>query len=171
MGPEAFRRLLACRVVAPGTGERQALRLVDDERLEWGRGDEPDVIVRELPERAPQAPGEWLIGQVENLLAEFYRTHALSRTGFDRQARALFAEHGSQAFAAPPGRMPCFTLFVDGGSVVAEPEHSPRHRCGAYCELPAPLGADAASAKVDSWLASGEADTSYLGMNACRYNC
>ena len=171
MGPEAFRRLLAGLASAPGTGDRRALRLVDGERLDWGSGDEPDVIVREFPEKAHQAPGEWLNGQAENLLADFDRTHPVSRTGFDRQARALFTEHGSQAFAAPPGRMPCFTLFVDSGSVVAEPEHSPRHRYGAYCELPAPLDPDAASAKVESWLASGEAYASYLGMNVRRYNC
>ena len=55
MGPEAFRRLFTCLAVAPDAGDRQALRPVEDERLGWGRGDEPNLIVRELPVEARQA--------------------------------------------------------------------------------------------------------------------
>jgi hypothetical protein len=50
-----LRRLFACLAAAPDAGDRQALRLVDDERLEWGRGDEPNLIAHELPVEARQA--------------------------------------------------------------------------------------------------------------------
>lgn len=155
----------------PRLGPGCVLRLADDERLAWGRGGETDVLLDMLPAEAAADPSAWLQRHAEQLLADYYRTHPLTRAGFERQVRALFARHGADAFAAAPGHRPVFTLFVDQGTVVAEPRQGVRHRYGAYCELPAASAAAEAARGAETWLNSGEAYEAYLGMNVCRYNC
>ncbi|OBS08408.1 hypothetical protein [Acidihalobacter prosperus] len=98
-------------------------------------------------------------------------TQPLSQDAFDRQVEVLFSAHGAGAFAACAGALPDFTLFVDGEHVVAEPQGSPRHRYGAYCELEEPLTGEALEVRVRRWLRGGEAYTLYLSMNVCRYSC
>ncbi len=146
-----------------------ALRLVDDERLVWGNRDADDVIVERLPEGDAADVLQWLKDQAEDLVATYYRAHPLSRNGFNRQVEALFGLFGAEAFAAPSGALPPFSLFVDGGTVVAEPATSARHRYGAFLEMNRQHG-DVAP-QVFNWLRSGEAYNQYLGMNVCRYNC
>ncbi len=152
-------------------GAGHVLRLVDDERLDWGSGGEADTLLDALPPEASADPVAWLQGHVAELIAAYYRTHPLTRRGFDRQVQALFARHGADAFAAPAGARPRFTLFVDGGTVVAEPRSAVRHRYGAHCELPASLPAVNAARQAQVWLDNGAAYDDYLGMNVCRYNC
>lgn len=152
-------------------GSGCVLRLVDDELLAWGRGGEADVLLAALPAEAVADPSAWLQRHAEQLLADYYRTHPLSRAGFERQVRALYARHGADAFAAAPGHRPQFTLFVDDGKVVAEPRHGARHRYGAYCELAAAASTASAARSAEIWLDNGEAYATYLGMNVCRYNC
>lgn len=152
-------------------GVGRSLRLVDDACLAWGRGGEPDVLLADLPAAARANPQRWLLDHAATLIADYYRIHPLTRAGFDRQVRGLFAQHGAEAFTAAPGRAADFTLFVDEGSVVAEAQHDPRHRYGVYCELGSPLSREIAAQRAHGWLESGEAYETYLGMNVCRYNC
>ena len=116
-------------------GPDRVLRLVDDERLEWGDGRAADVLLDRLPDEAREQPLAWLDAHAEPLIADYYRRHPLTRSGFDRQVAALLERYGADAFAAPPGQLPRFTLFVDAGTLVAEPEQGLRYRYGAYCEL------------------------------------
>ncbi|MCB1787178.1 MAG: hypothetical protein H6953_09220 [Chromatiaceae bacterium] len=147
------------------------LRLIDDARLEWGSGREPDLVVAELPDEAVAAPFDWIRAHAGPLLADFYRTRPLTQRGFNRQVEALIAEYGAEAFAARPGSLPPRTLFVDDGVVLAETSGDARHRYGAYCELPSGTPAAAVADRVGHWLASGEAYATYLSMNVCRYRC
>ena len=163
---EAFRTLLPDLARAPSGAA--ALRLVDDGALAWGTGSEPDVLVGTWS-NAGQDRVAWLAANAEELLAAYYRTHPLTRAGFDRQARELLQRHGASAFAGIAGELPERSLFVDVGSVVAEPRGAPRHRYGVYCALDRrPGDVDLA---VRRWLDRGEAYDGYLGMNVCRYNC
>ena len=52
----------------------------------------------------------------------------LEKDDFNQQVRALIAKHGPEAFAAPPGQYPQYTLFVEGDRVIAEDAGSPKHR-------------------------------------------
>jgi hypothetical protein len=96
---------------------------------------------------------------------------ALTQLEFNTQVAALFARYGANAFAAPAGALPPYTLFVDGDTVVAEPASSPKHRYGAFCELPNGLAEARVVDYINQWLHRGEAYTVYLSMNVCRYNC
>ena len=95
----------------------------------------------------------------------------LARHDFDTQVRALIAEHGAAAFAAPWPGPAQRTLFVDGQIVRAEAADSPRHRYGAFYELDEPLASAALDQRVIEWIQTGEAYEVYLGMNVCRYHC
>ncbi len=152
-------------------GPDRVLRLVDDERLEWGDGRAADILLQRLPDEAQARPLAWLDAHAEQLIADYYRSHPLTRTGFDRQVAALLERYGADAFAAPPGHLPRFTLFVDAGTLVAEPEQGLRYRYGAYCELTGAVSTPMAARRVAEWLARGEAYAAYLSMNVCRYNC
>jgi len=78
---------------------------------------------------------------------------------------------GAGAFAAAPRQLARYTLFVEGGEVVAESAESPRHKYGVYCELERPVGDAETEVRVRKWLQRGEAHERYLEMNVCRYNC
>ena len=151
----------------------KALLLVDDQRLEPGPAKAPDAIITPPDQTDANAAGlrRESLDQAEALLYAYYRTHPLTRAGFDHQVAALLARHGAEAFAAPPGHLPRYTLFVDGGEVVAESSGDPRFRYGAYCELPRPMPDSQIEGQVRRWLERGEAHERYLGMNVCRYNC
>lgn len=149
---------------------QQALRLVEDERLEWGERKAEDVIVEHVPEGDADEVLQWLKDNADDIVTGFYRSRPLTRRGFDRQVMALFDLFGAGAFAAPVGALPTFSLFVEGGKVVAEPATSPRHRYGAFLEMPG-AGHGDSDAQALSWLQSGQAYDQYLGMNVCRYNC
>lgn len=147
------------------------LRLVEDSYLAWGEGGEPDLIVATLPTDAGASPFDWLRDNAADLIAGYYRTHPLTERGFNDQVRGLVACHGAPAVAAPAGRRPPRTLFVDAGSVLALSVEDPRHAYGSYCELPGGRGAEDVEAQVARWIESGEAYAGYLAMNVCRYNC
>lgn len=110
------------------------------------------------------------IDQSDALLEHYYRKHPLTKVGFARKALVLVHGH-EKDFAASPGQAPSYTLFVEGGEVVAEDQHSPKHPYGVYCELPAAMASEALSNTVQKWLESGDAHENYLEMNVCRYFC
>ncbi len=175
MNEENFRALL---LQAPeeywwAVVDGRGLLLVDDQRLEPGPLDAPNLIIRLAENTTADAVAlmEDALANAEQLLADYYRTHPLTLTGFNHQAGVLIAEHGAMAFAALEGQLPERTLFVDGGELVAEAADSPRHRYGVFCELQRPLPAAAIEGQVKRWLARGDAHERYLGMNVCRYNC
>ena len=153
--------------------EGQALLLVDDRYLKTGSATAPNVVVPPAGSAVTDMVGlrSDTLARVEELLYAYYRTHPLTRAGFDHQAAALIEYHGAGAFAAPAGRLPQRTLFVDAGELVAEAADNPRHRYGAYCELSGPAADDRVEESVKRWLDSGEAHERYLEMNVCRYNC
>lgn len=95
----------------------------------------------------------------------------LTQESFNQQVQQLFAQHGANTFAAVAGEYPLYTLFVDGDTVVAESNDSPRHRYGSFCELTTPLAGEELTAHIIDWLEQGEAYNLYLSMNVCRYNC
>jgi len=151
----------------------EALLLVDDLRLETGTVKAPNAIITPKVGTGSDAASlrRESLEHAEDLLYAYYRTHPLTRAGFDHQVNALFERHGAAAFAAPPGHLPRCTLFVDGGEVVAESSGDPRYRYGAYCELTRPMPDTQIEGQVRRWLERGEAHERYLGMNVCRYNC
>ncbi|MGV6816694.1 MAG: hypothetical protein ACWA44_05415 [Thiotrichales bacterium] len=162
MPDEAWQRVAA--------GE--ALILVDDESLKVGPADASEAIItRGSAEQGWASLKAESLADARALLANYYLSHPLSRSGFDRQAQELLAQHGAIAFAAPPQKLPARTLFVEEGRVIAETAESPRHRYGAYCEVQPGLSAAQIEAAVNQWLEQGEAYERYMSMNVCRYNC
>lgn len=151
----------------------QALVMVDDMALTVGDVTHPCVLVK----GGKSAMGDALqlrqetIRQAAAILDKYYFIRPLSRKGFEHQAEQHIRAKGAQAFAAIAGQWPAFTLFVEGGELLAESAGSARHRYGAFCELDKPMAGVALTARVDQWLHSGEAYQLYLNMNVCRYNC
>lgn len=153
--------------------EGGSLLMIDDQRLTLGPADAPNAIVR-----APEGRGGVVaalkrstVAAAVDYLNTYYLTHPLTLAGFNQQVEGLIERHGAGAFAAVEGNLPQYTLFVEGGEVVAESQSSPRHRYGAFCELEQPLTGDALAARVRRWLTDGEAHERYLSMNVCRYSC
>ena len=151
----------------------QAILLVDDVRLETGPDQSANAIIRAAENGADTAAAlkQRSLHEAAELLYNYYLTHPLTLAGFNFQVEALFARHGAEAFAAPIGKLPRYTLFVEGGEVMAEAADSPRFRYGAFCELGHSVPADAVADHVLKWLQAGDAYDNYLGMNVCRYNC
>lgn len=149
----------------------QMLALHEDARLELSRGGDEYTIVKAREEEDAEELRERVIGHAREILEDFYRTHPLSREAFDRQAGLLVSQYGEQAFAAPEGRLPERSFFVDGGELKAEPRESPRQRYGAWCETGKPQEGAALKERVNDWINKGEAYEAYRGMNVCRYNC
>jgi hypothetical protein len=151
----------------------QAILMVDDQSLACGNPQSPNTIVK--PPAGLLANQDALKQRVmeksKNILENYYWTHALTRQGFNHQALALFEQHGADAFAAAVGELPQFTLFVDGGEVVAEPRNAPRHRYGVFYEIESRSFTRDISQRVLHWLQQGHAHERYLEMNVCRYNC
>jgi hypothetical protein len=146
---------------------------VDDVKLETGAANAANVIIPAIIDGTQAAAElrEQCIAQASQLLEDYYRTHPLTRAGFNRQVEELLDRLGAAAFTALPGQLPDYSLFVEVGSVIAEPRQSPRHPYGAYCEIIRPLADSALTRHVKQWLDSGEAYERYLSMNVCRYNC
>ncbi|MGB0723108.1 MAG: hypothetical protein ACPGU7_12015 [Gammaproteobacteria bacterium] len=173
MNAEQFKSLLDALPLADWQRiiDGEALVVINDHALDVGAADALNACLDAGQHSDAQALRTATLADAESLYDNYYRTHALTRTGFDRQAQALLDEHGPENFAGPFGPPPPRTLFVDGGEVIAADASNPRHRYGAYCELDNPLAPEAAAEKVRRWLASGEAHQRYMSMNACRYNC
>lgn len=151
----------------------RCLQLLDDQLLATGPADAPNCLFRATSADSADAAAlkQDALSRAEQLLHDYYRTHPLTPAGFKRQVSALLERHGAAAFAARPGKRPDCSLFVDGGTVVAETRDSPRHPYGAYCEVEGSLDDAAVASRVRQWLERGEAYDHYLGMNVCRYNC
>lgn len=150
-----------------------SLVLKDDQDLSLGAPGAPNVIVHPLrfDARSALELRVTVLGMAGQIWEDYYRTHPLTPQGFNRQVETLMESRGPAAFAATPGSLPDFTLFVDSGTVVAEPKGSPRHRYGAYLELKRPLPPAQVIDRVRAWVKTGRAYERYQGMNACRYNC
>lgn len=157
------------QAVAEGLG----LLIVDDLGLEIGPASAPNAVVVASKHEGsdPASLKRETLGAAGDLLHNYYLTHPLTPAGFNRQVEDLIREHGATAFAAVAGQLPRYTLFVDGGEVVAEAADSPRHKYGVFCELERPLDETATEACVRKWLQRGEAHERYLEMNVCRYTC
>ena len=151
----------------------QALLLINDDRLELGATNAHNVIIPAATAHAqePTQLREQSLVQASQILEDYYRTHPLTETCFNTQVDGLLELLGAAAFTALPGRLPAYTLFVEMGTVLAEPRESPRHPYGAYCEILHPLTDAALQQQVAQWLTSGQAYERYLSMNVCRYNC
>ena len=151
----------------------QAILIVDDLTLALGPATAANAVISARQTGAVHAARlkQECLEHAADILHNYYLTHPLSLTGFNTQAERLVAGYGAAAFTAPAGQLPQYTLFVDGGEVVAESAGSPRHRYGVYCELPRRLSGEALEAYVQKWLQRGTAHDDYLGMNVCRYNC
>ena len=149
------------------TTER-ALLLVDDARFEAGPAKQPNAVVLADTDGDLR---EHCLANAEQLYQAYYRTHPLTRTGFERQAAALFEHYGPQCFVAPEGQIAERTLFVDGGEVIAPSRENPVHSYGACLEVPARALPRSAADEAWQWLRSGKAYETYLSMNVCRYNC
>lgn len=149
-----------------------AILMIDDLRLETGPANAPQTIIH-APE--PGLPTETIRQQTLTdaaaLLRNYYLTHPLTLAGFNHQTMKLIEAHGADTFTAPAGELPKYTLFVEGGEVIAESPDSPRHRYGLFCELNEPLPTSDLADHVRQWLERGLAHEDYLGMNVCRYNC
>ncbi len=149
------------------------LRLVDDEQLIVSEEDTPDRIIAGADFTAGDAAElkRTLLERAEDILHQYYRTHPLTQKGFNKQLRQLAEQHGIEAFMAVGGQRPDYTLFVEGGELVAEPKGSPRHPYGAFLELEQALPENKREDAFAKWLDSGSAYEQYLSMNVCRYNC
>lgn len=138
MNETTFTQLLellqdsAWQAVADG----QALPMIDDQHLETGPADTPNVI-SQAPEtgRPTNTLKQQVLSDAATFLSNYYLTHPLMLAGFNQQVAQLFEAHGVAAFAAPVGKLPSYTLFVAGGEVIAEAPESPRHKYGVHCEL------------------------------------
>ena len=153
--------------------EGQAILMVNDLELELGDDGSANAIISASQDGSDTIVSlkEGSLRDAAELLQNYYLTHPLTLKGFNCQVEQLLEKHGARAFAAPIGQLPQFTLFVEGGEVLAEPSGSPRHRYGAFCELGHSVEDSAINARVSQWLETGEAHERYLGMNVCRYNC
>lgn len=152
----------------------QALCMIDDERLEVGDSDNNAAIVKNtIPGRShSERFKQEVINDAESILQKYYFIHPLTQAGFNRQAKKLIKLKGAKAFAATSGNLPEFSLFVDGGELLAEGADSPRHRYGAFCEIEKmPAEPVIVESRVIEWLQNNEAYELYLNMNVCRYNC
>jgi hypothetical protein len=153
--------------------EGQAILMIDDQYLQTGPLQSANAIVQAEPGRVEswQTLKRTTLAGAQDILRNYYLSHPLTLAGFNHQVRALFSRYGARAFAAPIGRLPAYTLFVEGGEVVAEPGESPKHRYGVFCELGHSVPDAAVDDRIFRWLEQGEAHENYLGMNVCRYNC
>ena len=149
----------------------QPLLLIDDERVVAAAESSGKIFIPPQQAKDISSLRDSVIADAEEHLNNYYLSHPLSQTGFDRQVEKLVEQYGASAFAAVYPDVSERTLFVDVGEVIAEGHDSPRHPYGAYCELEELLEGDALQQFVLQWIADGEAYERYISMNVCRYGC
>jgi hypothetical protein len=175
MNVEAFMRLLEALPEAAWQSviDGQSIVNVDDQSLTTGAADAGNAIIRASGEDTETRGSlkQSSLDQAADILHNYYLTHPVTLKGFNAQVQGLIDIHGAEAFASQAGGLPKYTLFVEGGEVVAEPQSSPRHRYGVFCELDLAASKLTVSDHVRRWLERGEAHERYLEMNVCRYNC
>ncbi|MCP5141765.1 MAG: hypothetical protein H6926_08695 [Chromatiales bacterium] len=173
MTPDRFHTLLEALSDADWQAvvDGRRVLIVDDQMLAIGPADAANAVIQAGGQADATALRAESLAEAEDLLGNYYRTHPLTEAGFTSQARRLIDQHGAENFAGPFGPPPPRTLFVDGGELLALDRNDPRHRYGAYCEIDAPMAAEAKTRQVRNWVEKGEAYARYIGMNACRYNC
>jgi hypothetical protein len=148
----------------------QALLIIDDTRLQAGPADSPNAIIRSTGETPVNAFRQYCLSHAGDIIDDYYRSHPLTANGFRSQAIRLVEQYGAPAFLAVEGTLPDYTLFVDGGELLAESRDSPRHRYGAFCEILQDASANPKTT-VLTWIHDGLAYARYLEMNVCRYSC
>jgi hypothetical protein len=151
----------------------QAILNIDDQVFIIGKASAPNAIIRAEDDvsETVESLKHSTLEQAGDILRNYYLTHPVTLKGFNAQVQRLIKAHGAEAFAAHEGSFPRYTLFVEGGEVVAEPHTSPRHRYGVFCELDQAALRQPVNDAVRRWLEYGEAHERYLEMNVCRYNC
>ena len=148
--------------------------MVDDLVLETGDLSDPRVIIKASASEDISSVDEFkqhILDNTAKVLSNYYWIHPLTLAGFNHQVKALIGQKGVGNFAAISGKMPGYTLFVDGGEVVAETPDSPRFRYGAFLEFERTVANELIESTVKKWVERGDAYELYLNMNVCRYNC
>ncbi len=108
-----------------------------------------------------------LLAQTESLYHDFYQKTPLSPAGFQAQVQDLFDQHSAGAFVATSNKAAAFSLFVELGEVIVEPQGAAKFPYG-LCFQQSFLNS---SETIEDWLENGEAYAQYLSMNVCRYQC
>lgn len=147
------------------------INLVNDRKLVINTKNTNSIVEsKDIPAAQYKDVKAYVIRNASELLQQYYISHPLSQAGFNQQVNALFTDFGIDKFIANDGQTAVLTLFVEGSKVVAENADNPRHRYGVYF-TPDENNKDDFPDQAISWLDSGEAYDTYLGMNVCRYNC
>ena len=133
----------------------------------------PDNLLKaiSIPPETADSLKQFIINQADAILANYYLTHPLSAGDFNAQVKQLVNQLGASQFIASWPHTARYTLFVEGGSVIAEQSDSPRHRYGIFMERNEGNPANDDARSVFEWLESGQAYQEYLSSNCCRYSC
>lgn len=176
---ECVRALTLDELNLLGTGK--SLCMEEDKTLTIGSDSDANRIITDASNlnSNPESLREQLLEQADELVTQFYRTHPLTKTGFNQQVRLLVQQYGAEQFAAVGGQRAKRTLFVDVGEVLAEKQGEPRYPYGSYFqfspgksfEFTSGNGNSSIENLVVDWIDNGEAYEQYLSMNVCRYNC
>lgn len=150
----------------------QCLCMVDDANLKVGLCNESNAIVlADKLDTSILSLKHEVLKNAGQILQDYYLVHPLSLKGFNRQMLGLVDQYGVSAFTSTDNHGASYTLFVEGGELIAESVDSPRHRYGVCFESDKPLTDSGLEAEFTKWLHSGGAYERYLSMNVCRYNC
>ncbi len=141
----------------------ECLIMHHDQALKVGSCDQAEVVIWGADENTDaEALRDQVLAEAEQIFEAYYRSHTLTREGFNRQAEKLLELHGAASFTAAPGEQSAYSLFVQGGEVLAVAAGEPRHPYGAYCELMVPLAEPQAAQRAKFWLIQGEAHDRYM---------
>ncbi len=150
----------------------QALIVFQDSSLTIGRTDVAYVIF-ELGDESfdtTDALKASLIERAEDLITEYYQYNPLSKEYFNKELTKMMQELGWDAFLAMPGQEAKYKLFVDGSTLHAEDESSPRYKYGSHQVLDEKMPATAIQNKAKNWIQSGAAYENYISTNVCRWS-
>lgn len=148
-----------------------SVALKNDDELIISDNNTEQIIVdtKALAEQQADQIKDYVISQAEQFLQQYYLQHPLSQAGFNKQVLALISQHGIDKFISHDHQAAAFTLFVEGGEVIAEDDTSPRQPYGVCFKTES--SSKDIKQQAMNWIHSGEAYELYLSMNVCRYNC
>jgi len=147
------------------------INMVNDQHLVINAEDSNSIVMNNnIPATELHDVEAYVIENASELLHQYYLSHPLSQASFNKQVETLIRKFGIDKFIASDEQPSELTLFVEGNEVIAENVDSPRHPYGVYFTANENNNDDFKKLAM-SWLDSGEAYETYLGMNVCRYNC